>query len=190
MYNLYKPNRTTHMKTIKIFVTLLVLLVGINFVAFGQEVKIRPWKNQVWNIGHQDKERLREIAPSAEEEVTADDEFWVKIEGSDSLFVIRPSDFGFRKDYSYERFIRAVLNAGYVPAPKQALVEIYLKGGEINEPIHLSVKPVTKGNKGLIYAVGPNNGKRVTPAQKDHDLFLKDKSRLGHLDLWLFVKKK
>jgi hypothetical protein len=178
------------MKTIKVFVTLLALLVGNNFVAFGQEVEIRPWKNHVWNIGYQDKERLQEKAPSAEEEVTADNEFWVKIEGSDSLFAIRPSDFGFRKDYSYERFIRAVLSAGYVPAPKQALVEIYLKDEEERKTFHLATTPITKGNKSFVYAVGPNSGKDLTPTQKEHDLFLKDKSRLGYLDLWLFVKKK
>lgn len=170
-------------------ISLLLLVFLASFVQ-AQVENMSVWKTQTWNLDLQDKEELSLLSPTAEEEILADDGFWQKLEGSDTLFVFRPSNFGFKKDYSYNAFIAKVLDAGYTPAPKQALVEIYLKGEDMGEPIHLSTTCVKKSGRSFIYAVGPNDDKRSTPTKKKRDLFLKDESKLGDLDLWLFMKKR
>ncbi len=64
------------------------------------------------------------------------------------------------------------------------VAQLYIEGIESGKLLHLPMTPVG----GRVYALGPNKG-ASTPQKQACDLFLKQKSRCGYRDLWIFAKK-
>lgn len=182
-YNIIK--QTKHMIALRI--TLLTLFTLV-FMSVSGQSEIKIWKTQKWNLPENRKDEIIRLEPASIETVLSDTVIWKKPSNPDTSFalvIVSPLEREFtRKKYDYNKFLKNMYEAGYTTPPMSVVVQLYIEGIERGKLLHLPMTPI----QGQVYAVGPNKDGSTT-SKEECDLFLKQKSRCGYRDLWIFAKK-